>query len=150
MEEIKQKEQIRTAKDVMQSASQNYTVLYTPLAEKVLARHSVTADNKYSYCPFCVRVARLKGQDYKSVCKPLWVVTYKRLYQMVENTGRVFIEKEYQCPVCKDAKGNPRVITVEDFEKAYCEEYKAQKEIKLNIPLTVEEIRKAGFENYGM
>jgi len=147
------KDEVKSAKDVMQETAKSYTSGYEPVAEQVLSRRPLPANSKFSFCPYCVKRARARGDDYTAVCKPLWLVTYRRLFRTGRNekgqlTGRVYIEKEYHCPVCKEANNKPKVITAEDFESVYTMP-SPQYDAKQDIPLTEKDIRAAGFEYYG-
>ena len=112
----------------------------------VVSRTRLAGTDVYEYCPYCVRKAKVMGQDYKTSL-PLMRVTYKCLYRIDSNTGRIRYESEWQCSSCKDGNGNARIITTEDFIKFYVDKtpYKNQ-----DVKLDTESIRKAGFINYGM
>lgn len=123
--------------------SQGFMSLITKI---VVSRTRLAGSTIYSYCPYCVKKTKVMGHDYKSLL-PLMKVTYKCLYRMDSEKGRIRFESEWQCSSCKDGFGNARVITTEDFIKFYVDNdsYKSR-EVKLDT----KSIRKAGFSNYGM
>lgn len=134
----------KSACDVMMS--QAYKPVTNVLAEKIIARKKLSGATKYDFCPFCVERERKSGVDYLQFLKPLWVVTYKMACLTSSDYVEFFFEKRYECPICKDYAGKPRVVTVDDFVKAYCEKPKelVVKGTKLT-PQTLAKIEKGDF-----
>lgn len=147
--------EIKSAKDMMLASVCNPDS--DLVTRKIIGRTSLQGTSKYSYCPYCVKRVERMGQDYKTL-HPLWLVTYKSLYKTSKTAGQIIYEKEWQCPVCKDQKGNPLTLTADDFSRTYSKfwERKADgtfgynPEKEQHITLDVESIRRAGFEHYGM
>lgn len=139
--------EIKSAKDVMRNAA--YQEPKDLIVRKVIARSTMQGLTKYAYCPYCVKRAKQNGQDWKT-CKPLWKVTYRSLYQTSKTEGQIIYETEYQCPVCRDIKNKPLVLTPDDFSKCYSMFWKGgyNPEKQIAVKLDPQSIRAAGFDNF--
>lgn len=148
--------EIRTAGAIMRDAVAK--INSDLVVQEIVSRKELQGTTKYAYCPYCLKRAKQQKQDYKTWLKPLWYVTYKSLYKTTEEYGRIVYENGWECPYCKDEKGNNRRITEEDFSACYSMYWKKDRNgksgynpDKINfVELNVEAIRKAGFVNYGM
>lgn len=111
----------------------------------VTSRKSLSGNSRYSYCPFCVQRAKSARQDYKAVCKPLQVVTYKNLYRVNQQGDcKIIWEREYECTSCKEMNGQPRKISMDDFISAYAEKETRVDTVWVNEG-DFEGLKKAGF-----
>lgn len=72
-------------------------------------------ENKYSYCPYCVEELNKCGRDYKSILKPLYLVTVAEPIPVGDGTYRDIVDKHWECTRC----GNTN-ITVKTFVSKYC------------------------------
>ena len=140
--------EVRSAGDIMRQmgSPQSPVDLVTSV---LLARKSFSGSTKYSYCPYCYQRVKRAGQDFKSVLKPLQSVTYRNLYLVDKNTGeaRVVIENEMECPLCREANGKPKKITLDDFSKIYSEPYNGQENNRVNL-YDENGLKKQGFAEF--
>ena len=134
---------LKTVQSATQKALEQVQVV-TPIAMKLYSRKVFTNPTKYGYCPYCVQRLKRAHLDYKAELKPLYILKYKVLYKVADNLGKIGFETVYQCPLCKEQNGKPRIITAADFEKAYCEEYADYR--KRVIALDASSLQKAGFD----
>ncbi len=139
--------EVRSAGDIMRQAGiPAKPVDY--ITGKVISRKPLSGSTKYSYCPYCLGRAKLNGQDYKTVLRPLQSVTYKNLYRVDANGGaKILIETELECTACRERDGHPKRITLDDFSKAYSEPYREESGNFVDSN-DIEELKKAGFAEY--
>lgn len=119
------------------------------IAGKVISRTFLSGSTKYSYCPFCYQRIKRAGLDFKTELRPLQVVTYRNLYRVgSDGTCKILpFEKEWQCTVCKNRDGTPRVITLDDFVQAYAAPYREEASLYLNAN-DKDALRRAGFGEF--
>lgn len=79
---------------------------------KILSRKQLEPEDKYDYCPYCVKEMKDRNQDWQKDLAPLFIVTTAE-YRGPEQ--RDFVSRHYECPRCKRAD-----ITVDTFYKFYC------------------------------
>ncbi len=135
---------VRSAGDIMrQAGAQAQPVDF--VAGKVILKKNFSGSTRYSYCPFCYQRVRRAGLDYKKELRPLLSVTYKNLYK-VDNSGtlKIVFEKTMECTVCRDMRGRPKRITLDDFSQIYAEPQKEEPNLYLNIE-DRDALRRAGF-----
>lgn len=151
--------EIKTVGDILRKVKSNINsdFVYGEVSSRVV----MNSDSKYAYCPYCLKDAMQRGQDYKTWLRPLWRTTYKNLYKMHKDkpddpdVGKIIYETLWECQKCKDAKGNPRQLTPDDFSNCYSQYWKKDKngssgydpDKHNQIPLDDNSIRKY-FKNY--
>lgn len=81
---------------------------------KVLNKKMLTDDNKYHFCPYCVRELEKEGQNYKEILKPLWKITTVEGIKREDGSFMDYIDTHYECTRCHNDR-----ITVDSFRLAY-------------------------------
>jgi len=81
---------------------------------KEVGKKYLSGEDKYSYCPYCVKKAENEGKKYKDFLKPLIVVTYSVYMKTPDGQGKLFYEDKYRCPNCNSDR-----ITVDTFRLFY-------------------------------
>ena len=115
------------------------------------SRKQLSGTNIFSFCPYCVQRSLRASGKWRGEVAPMQTVLYKRLYAIGGGQGRVAVEREYECTVCKVlGSGKRRRITERDFSAFYGDDaprHEGQKFIDLSDARALE---RAGFAAAGL
>ena len=77
--------------------------------DKLVSRTQLTGESLYSFCPYCVKEAKERGEDYKTL-PPLFRIVIAKHMPGFEHD---YLETKYECPKCK------KISTLDTFLEFY-------------------------------
>lgn len=91
---------------------------------KILNRHPLSGNNKYSFCPFCIKRLSVegRGEDFKTLLRPLIYVETASPMKQIDGSFVWIKDEHYECPNCKNTN-----ITIEHFRNFYTKNADSQK-----------------------
>lgn len=84
--------------------------------KKILSKKYLEGENKYCYCPYCIRRLENEGKNWQDHLSPLVKITDCESIEISKGVFRDYVSSHFECVRC----GNTN-ITENDFVRFYCQ-----------------------------